>query len=81
MLFLGAFLPQFVVPGEAAFPQVVVLGAITLAIAALNDFGYAVAAGGLRRVLTSTRVLLVTRVSGLVLMIGGIWLVLQKRAS
>ncbi|MBU1173995.1 MAG: LysE family translocator [Alphaproteobacteria bacterium] len=80
LLFLGAFLPHFIVPGEPALPQVVLLGAITLVLATANDFGYALMAGGLKSVMTEARTRLVTRLSGLVLMAGGIWLALSKRA-
>jgi threonine/homoserine/homoserine lactone efflux protein len=41
---------------------------------------YAVIAGRARQVLTVTRVRLMNRISGVILMIGGVWLALQKRA-
>jgi threonine/homoserine/homoserine lactone efflux protein len=80
LLFLGAFLPHFIMTDAPALPQVLVLGAIVVLVAAANDFGYAFAAGGLRRVMTEARSRLFARLSGLVLMGGGIWLALQKRA-
>ncbi len=80
LLFLGAFLPHFIVADTPAPPQLLVLGTIVMLLAAANDFGYALAAGGLRRLMTEARARLVARLSGLVLMAGGVWLALQKRA-
>ena len=80
LLFLGAFLPHFIDPSAPAMPQIALLGAITLVLAAVNDFGYALAASGLRRMLSAARVHLAMRVSGLVLMAGGVWLAFSRRA-
>lgn len=80
LLFLSAFLPQFVDPGRPAFGQIMVLGLIVMTVATLTDAIYAVAAGRARHLLTAARVRLVNRVSGMVLMAGGVWLALQKRA-
>ena len=41
---------------------------------------YAVAAGRARQLLTASRVRRLSRVSGAILMLGGVWLALQKRA-
>ncbi len=80
LLFLGAFLPHFVIRDAPVLPQLVVLGTIVILLATLNDFGYAFAAGGLRHLMTEARARFVARLSGLVLMVGGIWLALTKRA-
>jgi len=80
LLFLSAFLPQFVDLSRPAFGQILTLGLIVMAVATLTDAIYAVAAGRARHVLTAARVRLVNRVSGVALMIGGIWLALQRRA-
>ncbi len=80
LIFLGAFLPQFVVPTQPTFPQVMVLGLIFMAIAGATDCVYAVVAGRARGLLSAVRVRLVSRVSGVILMLGGVWLALQKRA-
>jgi threonine/homoserine/homoserine lactone efflux protein len=80
LLFLSAFLPQFVDLGRPAFWQIMTLGTICLVVAACSDSVYAVAAGQARHLLTAARVRMVNRVSGVILMIGGIWLALQKRA-
>lgn len=80
LIFLGAFLPQFVDPTQPTFPQVMILGLIFMVVAGATDSVYAVIAGRARGLLSAARVRLVNRVSGLVLMLGGVWLALQKRA-
>ena len=79
LLFLGAFLPQFVDMSRPAFGQIMILGLIVMAVAMLTDSIYAVLAGRMRRILTAARVRLINRVSGVVLMIGGVGLALVKR--
>ncbi|MEO5808270.1 LysE family translocator [Devosia sp.] len=79
LLFLGAFLPQFVDRGQPTFPQIMVLGLIVMAVASASDSVYAVAAGQARHLLTSARVRMLNRVSGVILMCGGVWLALQRR--
>ena len=80
LLFLSAFLPQFVDLSRPAFSQIMILGLIVMAVATTSDAVYAVAAGQARHLLTAARVRMVNRVSGVILMAGGIWLALQKRA-
>lgn len=80
LLFLSAFLPQFIDLTRPAFGQIMALGLICMAIAACSDSVYAIAAGQARHLLTAARVRMVNRVSGVILMAGGIWLALQKRA-
>ena len=80
LLFLGAFLPQFVDLGRPAFEQIMVLGLIVMAVASVTDALYAVAAGRARQLLTASRVRRLSRISGAILMLGGVWLALQKRA-
>ena len=80
LLFLGAFLPQFVDPARPAFTQIMVLGLLVMAVAGTSDCVYAVLAGRAREVLTAVRLRLMSRVSGAILMAGGVWLALQKRA-
>jgi len=79
LLFLGAFLPQFVDLRQPAFPQIVVLGLIVMVVASSTDAIYAVLAGRARQVLTVARVRLMSRVSGAILMAGGVWLAFQRR--
>lgn len=55
ILFFGAFLPQFVSPGQPALPQLTVLSASFLALAILLDSMYALASGGLSQLAQSPR--------------------------
>lgn len=80
LIFFGAFIPQFVVVGQPAFPQIVLLGTIFMVIATITDAAYAVLAGSARHLLTATRVQWVSRIAGGILMLGGVWLALQRRA-
>ncbi len=80
LLFLSAFLPQFVDLTRPAFGQIMTLGLICLTVAAISDSVYALAAGQARHLLSVARVRMLNRVSGVILMAGGIWLALQKRA-
>ena len=77
LLFLGAFLPQFVTPQAAAGPQVVVLAVIYFAIAAVLDSLWAVLAGRLGGVLR-TRGRLRARLTGGLLIGAGAGLALAR---
>jgi homoserine/homoserine lactone efflux protein len=80
ILFLGAFLPQFVDMTKPAFAQIVVLGLIVIVVAATTDSFYAILAGRMGSMLTVARVRAMNRVSGVILMCGAVWLALLKRA-
>ena len=80
LIFLGAFLPQFVDVTQPAFPQIMILGLLFMVVAGSTDAIYAVVAGRARGALDAARVRLVSRVSGVLLMLGGVWLAMQKRA-
>lgn len=80
LLFLGAFLPQFIDLSRPAFGQIMILGVIVMAVATATDLFYAVIAGSARQLLTTARVRLMNRVSGVILILGGVWLAFQKRA-
>ena len=80
LIFLGAFLPQFVDVTQPTFPQVMILGLFFMLVAGSTDAIYAIIAGRARGLLSAARVRVISRVSGLILMAGGIWLALQKRA-
>jgi threonine/homoserine/homoserine lactone efflux protein len=58
----------------------VTLGLIFMGLASITDSFYAILAGRARELLTTARVRLVSRISGAVLMLGGVWLALLKRA-
>jgi threonine/homoserine/homoserine lactone efflux protein len=80
LIFLGAFLPQFVTDEAATFWQVMALGGFFMLIAGTTDAVYAILGGRARALLSAARVKIVSRVSGAILMAGGVWLALQKRA-
>lgn len=79
LLFFGAFLPQFVDPAYAAWPQVLVLGLIEIAAAALVDGGYIALSVGARSLLTGGGMVWVNRVAGVILIGAAVWLALQHR--
>lgn len=80
LIFLGAFLPQFVNAEHGTFGQVIVLGLLFMLVAGISDSMYAVLGGRARGLLSAARVKLLSRVSGLVLMAGGVWLALVRKA-
>lgn len=80
LLFLGAFLPQFVDLGAPAFPQIMELGLIVMAVATLTDSVYAFSAGRARHWFDAARIRVMNRVAGTVLIVGGIWLAAQQRS-
>jgi len=66
-VFYLAFLPQFVTPGAGpVWAQLTVFGLLFIALASLVDAQWAIAGGGLRRVLPTLRMRVVDRASGVV---------------
>ncbi|MCG6859282.1 MAG: LysE family translocator [Salaquimonas sp.] len=81
LLFFGAFIPQFVDPAAGnTFEQTLILGLVFMAVGAIFDSMYALIAGKAGSMLTRTRVKLVERISGTILIGGGLWLATLKRA-
>jgi len=78
LLFFGAFIPQFVDPRGDAAAQVVLLGATAMVIAALSDSAYALLTGRAGTLLARGRVRLLSRLSGLTLIGGGVWLAVTR---
>lgn len=78
LVFLGAFLPQFVDPTREQGPQVFILGATIMVIAGLADAFYALIATRAGRALSQGRVKLLSRLSGACLMGGGVWLAMSR---
>ena len=76
LLFYAAFFPQFVAPDRPVALQLAVLAAIYLTLAIIIDCLWAIGAGRLRSVASSTR--LVNRLSGTVLIGAGVGLALQR---
>jgi threonine/homoserine/homoserine lactone efflux protein len=79
LLFIGAFIPQFLDPARPALPQIVLLGATFMAVGTLLDGAYALAAGKAGIWLSRGHVRLVERISGSFLICGGLWIALLRR--
>lgn len=79
LLFFGAFIPQFVNPAHGTFVQVLVYGGLFMATTTVLDGCYALAASRVGQALTTARVRAVERVSGSVLVLGGLWLASARR--
>jgi homoserine/homoserine lactone efflux protein len=80
--FFTAFLPQFVDPTLPAEFQLTVMCAVSVAMAAVTDSGWAVASGlGRAWLVQPARARLLGRLSGAVLIGGGIWLSLARRPA
>lgn len=80
LLFFGAFFPQFVSPNGNYVGQLLLAGGTFMVLAALCDGMYAVLAGRLRETLSARRVALVNRISGLLMIGGGVWLAMARRS-
>ena len=78
LLFFGALLPQFLNPAGDHLSQIALLGGTAVFFAALSDGAYALAAGQIGRRLTAARIRLVTRLSGGMLIGGGLWLAFSR---
>ena len=79
LLLFGALIPQFITPGGSALAQTLFLGVTFMVIATISDGVYALAAGGLGKWLTTSRLKLLERISGTFLIAGGVWLAFSKR--
>ena len=79
LLFFGAFIPQFIDPQGPYVAQIALLGVTAMVIALVSDGAYAVLTGRAGALLSRKRVRLVSRLSGVCLVGGGIWLALTRR--
>ena len=79
LVFLGAFLPQFINPAQDVNRQFVILGLTFMVVAAILDSGYAILSGRAGVWLTRRRVRLLEKLSGSCLIGGGIWLLSVRR--
>jgi homoserine/homoserine lactone efflux protein len=80
IVFFTAFLPQFVDPKLAAGPQLAAMCAASVLMAALTDSAWGVAAGfGRAWLMKPRRARFLGRLTGGVLIGGGIWLTLARR--
>jgi homoserine/homoserine lactone efflux protein len=82
IVFFTAFLPQFIDPRLPAGPQLAAMCVASVLIAGASDCAWAVAAGmGRGWFMKPSRVKLLGRLSGTVLIGGGLWLSLARRTS
>jgi len=79
LLFFGAFLPQFVDTTQPYTPQVLLLVITFMMLAVLVDGGYAVLAGQAGGWIAGRRRVMMSRISGAILIGGGVWLALLRR--
>jgi homoserine/homoserine lactone efflux protein len=78
LVFFGAFFPQFVDPRVDVGPQIALLGVTAMVFAALADSSWAALSGGAGKVLNRARLRWLTRISGGVLIGGGVWLAFSR---
>jgi homoserine/homoserine lactone efflux protein len=82
LVFFTAFLPQFIDPNLPAGRQLAVMCVVSALMAAMTDTAWAVAAGlGRAWFMKPARARLLGRLSGSVLVGGGIWLSLARRPA
>ena len=82
LLFFGAFIPQFIAPGNgSAAMQAAVLGAVFMLVATILDGAYAVLAGKTGQWFSRSNIRWIERISGSMLIGGGVWLALSKRPA
>ena len=80
--FFTAFLPQFIDPTLPAAMQLTVMCTVSALLGALMDSGWAIASGlGRAWFIKPERARLLNRMSGVVLIGGGIWLSLARRSA
>lgn len=78
LLFFGAFFPQFMDMGRNHTIQVLIMGATAMAVAAVSDSLYALLAARTAKLLSAKRARLMSRLSGSVLIGGGLWLAFSR---
>lgn len=79
LVLFGAFIPQFVDPAGSAFWQTLTLGGIFMVVATVFDSLYVLLASRAGKALTQARVRLVEKVSGTLLIAGGVWMATLRR--
>ncbi len=79
LLFLGAFLPQFVTPEADPFRQLVVLGALFVGVLLLVDVMYTIAVARARQTIDPSRFRMLDGIAGGLLLCGGAVLAMARR--
>ena len=80
LLFLGAFLPQFIDQSAPLFGQLVVLAVIFVATLAVVDCGYALAVASARAALEGPWRRIMEGATGVLLIAGGLFIAASRRA-
>ncbi len=78
LIFYGAFIPQFVDASGPQVAQILLLGFTFNLAAAIGDTAYALMAGQARTWMSERRARLLSRISGGVMIGGGLWLALTR---
>jgi threonine/homoserine/homoserine lactone efflux protein len=78
LVFFGAFIPQFIDPSGNYARQVLIMGATAVAVACVSDGLYAILIGGAGRSIKAAQTRWLSRISGGVLIGGGLWLALTR---
>ncbi len=82
IVFFTAFLPQFIDPRLAAGPQLAAMCVVSVVLAGASDSAWAIASGlGRAWFMKPARAKMLGRLSGTVLIGGGLWLSLARRQS
>ena len=79
LLFLGAFLPQFVDPAIAPGPQLAVFAVLFVATLAAVDLAYTLAVAKARAAIDMRRLRVLDGLAGLLLIVGGVVLATARR--
>ena len=79
LLFLGAFLPQFVDPARDPVPQLTVLAVLFVATLLLVDAGYTLMVGRARTALDPNKLSALDGLAGVLLLVGGVVLATARR--
>jgi threonine/homoserine/homoserine lactone efflux protein len=79
LLFLGAFLPQFVDPAGNVAQQLLVLALIFVVVLVMVDIGCTLVVARARATLRSARLRLLDGASGILLLLGGVVLATMRR--
>ena len=78
LVFFGAFIPQFIDPAGDYLQQVAIMGVTAIVVASISDGLYAILVGGAGRRMSQQLSRWLSRVSGGILIGGGVWLALTR---
>jgi homoserine/homoserine lactone efflux protein len=79
LLFLGAFLPQFLDPARDPVAQLTVLAVLFVAVLAAVDVGCTLAVAKARTTFDAARLRLLDGAAGVLLLLGGLALAMARR--